>query len=350
MVASLLTAQAWRTKYLSPTAFQRAVSTQRTAVVVGATSGIGEACAHRLAEQGFTVVAVGRDRPGRAEQVVQALTEKSNNSNNNNNISKNGQEESPNHEFYACDAFSLQAVYETGQQIQRKHPKIDALVLSQGMATTQGFTPTKEGNDEKLTLHYYSRICLIQSLLPALLKKSSDDNNTMPAVVVSILSGGVHSPYQNYATDPSLRDTYSIPNAANAAGYYNDLGLEQCAMDHSPTSNIHFVHASPGFVNTNWGTEFHPLLRGIVRLLQPLGRKPSECAEYLMGSTVLAVEAGDALPSKDKNNNSSKVWIVGQYGQPLEVTKGHTEEARKSVWNHTMEVFKKAGVPVAPSC
>ena len=42
----------------------------RTAVVVGAAGGIGQACAHRLAEAGFSVVAVGRDRPGRADRVV----------------------------------------------------------------------------------------------------------------------------------------------------------------------------------------------------------------------------------------------------------------------------------------
>ena len=33
----------------------------RTAVVLGATSGIGEGCAIRLAEAGYSVVAVGRD-------------------------------------------------------------------------------------------------------------------------------------------------------------------------------------------------------------------------------------------------------------------------------------------------
>ena len=319
MVTSLLSASAWRAKYCTQQAIQRAFSSKRTAVVVGATSGIGQACAYRLAEQGFIVVAVGRDRPGRKEEIVEALKEKSGSN-------------SPEHEFYACDAFSLKDVYETGQKIREKHNKIDALVMSQGMATTQGFTPTKEGNDEKLTLHYYSRMCMIESLLPAL--KKSD----MPAVVVSILSGGVHSPYHNYAKDPSLKNSYSIKNAADAAGMFNDLGLDHYAIENS---SIYFIHQSPGFINTNWGTEFHPLLRGFVRLMQPLGRKPSDCAEYMM-SSVLAAEAGDPLPPA----KNSKVHILGQYGQALDVTNSHTEEAREIIWNHTVEVFKEAGIPM----
>ena len=77
----------------------------------------------------------------------------------------------------------------------------------------------QDGNDQKITLHLWSRAAFANQLLPALRK------STMPggSVVMSILSGGVHSPYQGYMTDPELKDTYSIKNAADMAGYYNDL-------------------------------------------------------------------------------------------------------------------------------
>lgn len=48
---------------------------------------------------------------------------------------------------------------------------------------------------------------------------------------MSILSGGVHSPFQGYKTDPELKDTYSIKNAADMAGYYNDLFLMRWPRD-----------------------------------------------------------------------------------------------------------------------
>ncbi|KAG7346444.1 short-chain dehydrogenase [Nitzschia inconspicua] len=335
MVTSLLSATARRAKYLTNDAYHRAFSSTRTAVVVGATSGIGEACALRLAEQGFLVVAVGRDQPGRAESVVAALVEKSLQS-----PSRHGSEASddvPKHEFYACDAFSLDNVYKTAQEIQARHPTVDALIMSQGMATTQGFTPTAEGNDQKLTLHYYSRVAFVQSLLPAL-KRS-----TMPAVVLSVLSGGVHSPYRYLKDDPSLQTNYSIKNAADAAGYYNDLGMDQLAIENP---NIRFVHASPGFVNTNWGTEFHPFLRGVVRLLQRLGKKPSDCAELLLGPTVLAADAGDDLPTLPTrpDGTTSAVYIVGEMGESRSLTREHNAENRDILWRHTQDVMGKAGI------
>ena len=205
--------------------------------------------------------------------------------------------------------------------------------MTQGMATTQGFTPTVDGNDQKMTLHYYSRMGMIQSLLPAL-KQSS-----MPAVVLSILSGGVHSPYPHLDTDPSLEKNYSIKNAADAAGFYNDLCLDQFAVDHP---EIRFVHACPGFVNTNWGNEFHPILRSLVRLIQPFGKSASECADLLLGATVLA----DSLPAPPMrpDGSTSGVFIVGEKGDTQSLTRVHSVSARDVLWKHTKDVLGKAGI------
>jgi NAD(P)-dependent dehydrogenase (short-subunit alcohol dehydrogenase family) len=154
----------------------------RNAVVVGATSGIGEGCALRLAEAGYSVTAVGRDLK-RGEAVVEAM----------NKIGGGGT-----HDFVSCDAFALKNIEKCAQTILNKKKNIDVLVLSQGMATIQGFTPTVDGNDQKLTLHYWGRMAMITQLLPSL-RQSSE------ARVVSVLSGGVHGPFSGYKTDPELR-------------------------------------------------------------------------------------------------------------------------------------------------
>lgn len=93
---------------------QQAVFSGKTAVVLGATSGIGQGCAIRLAEAGFSVVAVGRD-PERGAQVVKAMAERS---------SAAGAAETAAHTFLPCDAFSLKNIKETSSKIASSHPKL----------------------------------------------------------------------------------------------------------------------------------------------------------------------------------------------------------------------------------
>ncbi len=339
MVLSLVGAGALRAKYLTLSSYKRATQCNRVAVVVGATSGIGEACAHRLAENGYTVIAVGRQKAGRAESILQTLKAKSTDAAS--SLNGDGKEMDvpiPTHEFFPCDAFSLAKVDETAKLIMQKHEKIDALILTQGMATTQGFTPTSEGNDEKLTLHYFSRIAMTNALLPALRQSTSLNG----AVVLSILSGGVHAPYKEYKNDPELKKNYGVKNAADFAGFYNDLGFDHMALDEKNQS-IGFVHASPGFVNTNWGTEFNFILRGLVRCMQPLGRKASDCAEYMIGNTVLAKNTGDPLPER-LDGKTCGVIIMGENGQSKSLTNMHSEVAREFIWDTTVRVLQKAGI------
>jgi Short-chain dehydrogenases of various substrate specificities len=329
------------------------------AVVISASSGIGQGCARLLAQHGYTVLAVARDRPaGRGSSILSDLQDQE---------SKRGSTAVPPaaaaaavpaaaHEFYNVDAFSLKDIDRVTQEISSKHPVIDAVILTQGMATMQGFTPTQEGNDEKMTLHYFSRVAMVLGLLPSLRQSAqqqqqegnNNQHNSMMQkgpVVMSVLSGGVHSVYKNMHQDFSLEKNYSVKNAADAAGYYNDLGLDVMAMDER-NRGINFVHASPGFVNTNWGTEFNPILRGLVRMIQPLGRKPMDCAESLLGPTVFASEKGEDLPKTLSSSSASTpgVIIMGQNGQGKALTVGHTEKAKKFLWEQTMKVLNKAGL------
>ncbi|KAL3776059.1 hypothetical protein HJC23_008214 [Cyclotella cryptica] len=80
-------------------------------------------------------------------------------------------------------------------------------------------------------------------------------------VVLSILSGGIHSAYTKYGTDPELRDHYSIKNAVDFAGFYNDVFFDRLAKQPSNRC-INFIHAAPGFVASNWGTEMPAYIRG----------------------------------------------------------------------------------------
>ena len=79
------------------------------------------------------VVAVGRDAK-RGADVVAAMAERG----------------GTGHSFVSADSFSLGNVRRAASHIRSQHEAIDVLVMSQGMATIQGFTATVDGNDEKL--------------------------------------------------------------------------------------------------------------------------------------------------------------------------------------------------------
>ncbi|KAL3792476.1 hypothetical protein HJC23_000948 [Cyclotella cryptica] len=323
-----------------------AMAKTKTAVVVGATNGIGKAISCRLANDGFKIIAVGRDKDGnRGPEVIDFLSK----------CSKN---HDVRHEFRACDAFELKQVKECAEGIASDYggnnnsegkDGIDALVMTQGMATVQSFTPTVEGNDEKLTLHFWSRAAFATCLLPVLRDNVNDDklaasSARMPGgpVVMSVLSGGVHSPYTKYGSDPELRKHYSIKNAADFAGFYTDLFFDKLAQMPS-NKGINFIHAAPGFVASNWGTEMPSFLRGPIRLMQKMaGKSPEKCAN-LMVQPILQCSHGE-LALKRPNDVEEGLFIMNEDGTSGKFSKGHSVEAMSSVWGTTKDVLSKAGI------
>jgi NAD(P)-dependent dehydrogenase (short-subunit alcohol dehydrogenase family) len=268
------------------------------------------------------------------------------------------------HEFRPCDAFDLSQVKRCAADIHRDYGGdddagggIDALVMTQGMATTQSFTPTVDGNDEKLTLHYWSRAAFASALLPALRRPSSSSScaGAMPGgpVVLTVLSGGVHSPYSRYRTDPELRSNYSIANAANFAGYYTDLFFDGLAS-RPANASVNFVHAAPGFVATNWGAEMPTYLRGPIRAVQKMmGKSPAKCAGYMVGP-ILRCGHGDIGLEPPSGGGGGKdattgrgVYIMKEDGTSGKLTKGHTVEAMDRVWGTTRDVLGRAGIELA---
>lgn len=288
----------------------------RRAVVVGATSGIGQGLALRLAEAGCGVMVVGRS-PDRGQALVEELRRRAAEK-----AAEQGAEcEEKAYSFRQLDAFSLPDCRQLANEIQ-KEGGLDYLVLTQGMATMQGYTPTpveKGGLDEKLTLHYYSRALLMTALAP-LLQCSSDGR------CLSVLSGGVHSAYANYAEDPELAKGYSLTKAANCAGFYNDIAVEKLSEEYQGVS---FIHACPGFVATSWGTEMPWLVKRLVRALQRFGRSKEDAGEYLFRSLY------------HEEFSEGGCYIVNEFGEKTQKFTALQAEAKDAVWARTKEVLSR---------
>jgi NAD(P)-dependent dehydrogenase (short-subunit alcohol dehydrogenase family) len=276
----------------------------RVALVVGGTAGIGRAVALRLAEAQYRVIVVGRDEARGAAVVAECGA-----------ASGPG----PAHEFLRCDASLLAACRATSAEVARRVPALDALVLSQGIASMAGFTPTAEGLDVKLSLHYFSRVAFVQALLPLLRAAPSPR-------VLSVLSAGVHGSYAHASDDFELRQRFSIKNAADAAGCYNDAAWDSLSRE-AGNERITFVHAAPGFVSTSWGTELPWALRGLTRVAQRFATPAGDAAEFLVDPLLRESTAGGFL-------------LQGATGQPAATVPQHGA-TREAIWAATRDVLAR---------
>ncbi|OQR80921.1 FabG domain-containing protein [Thraustotheca clavata] len=271
------------------------------AMVVGGTSGIGESIAMRLAQAQFDVIIVGRNE-NRGNAVVQAMQAKN----------PNGK-----YTFLPLDAQYIKNI----QGLANKFTQLDRLVLTQGIATIQGRTETSEGLDQKMALHFYSRMAFIQEFLPLL--RTSQHNPK----VLSVLSGGIHSPYAKFQEDPELKENYSLQNAADAAGFYNDLMLDAFSKDPANQA-IAFGHSAPGFVATNWGTEMPWAIRMLLRPAKLFAKSKEDCGEFMSDFLLQPTPTTGFHP-------------IDQYGEATKTTKSHTPEAVEFIQQHTTSTIDR---------
>jgi NAD(P)-dependent dehydrogenase (short-subunit alcohol dehydrogenase family) len=283
-----------------PTGIQRMESDDASfagkhAVVVGGTAGIGEGIAIRLARGNCHVTIVGRNA-NRGKEVVARLMTVS-------------QHRNVTHRFVQLDASLIGASKRFAREFVGP---TDFLVLTQGVATLDGFTPTSERIDRKLALHYFSRAALALEFAPRL-ARSSDGR------VLSVLSAGVHSDFADFATDFDLSKDFSLRKAANAAGFYNDILAEKL---HAEFPSLTVVHAAPGFVASSWGSDLPAYLRWPTRFFQLFATTIETCGELL--APVFARQAPFA----------GKWHLVDRKSAPVPKTPLH-DAAKDVVWAKT---------------
>ena len=170
--------------------------TNKTFLIVGGTSGIGEALALRASSLGANVIIAGRN-----QTAGQEMEAKSNGS----------------IKFKPRD-FSLVA---NAKSLAKSVSDIDYLIITAGMMRIGGRRDTAEGLDDKMALHYFSRFALIQSLAPMLEERAK---KTGDARVMSVLAAAQGKLVDE--NDLNLSNNYGVKQCADACTFYNDLMVD----------------------------------------------------------------------------------------------------------------------------
>ncbi|CAF4733541.1 unnamed protein product [Rotaria sp. Silwood1] len=265
-------------------------------VIVGGTSGIGRAIALSIARHcsSANITIIGRNESA-ANDILPQL--------------------GSNPKFLRADVSLMSEI----RAVTKKINAVDMLVLTQGILTMTGRTPTIENIDNKLALHYYGRILFVQELLPLL---RSSPNGGKVLFVLDSVNG---NPSKINWNDMALENTYSLSSAANHALSFTDHAIQYFASQPENT-NVTFTHAYPGVVRTNLSDNlpFWARLPLKCSLAIGLGITPEDCAE-LMVHGMLGTDKGCRYVDNKGRTVIKKI--------PLQ------EDMVAKVWEHTSRMI-----------
>ncbi|KFY54646.1 hypothetical protein V496_07226 [Pseudogymnoascus sp. VKM F-4515 (FW-2607)] len=240
-------------------------------------------------------------------------------------------------EFLEAQVSLLSDVDRVCRQIAAAEKKVDLLYMSPGCIPFGGPRYTKEGIETSFSISYYSRMRLIQNLLP-LLRKS-----TRPRVL-TLLNGGKEKPM--FEDDIGLEKRWSAEAVIAHTTTMTSLALEHLSKD---DERITFLHVFPGLVNSGnfirvnaaesagvfWRVMLTVFCRMITAVQLIFGITPEECGErqaYHLTSEQFGPGA----------------WRIGNSSEAVSAHVGGVFETYRDdgwsemIWKHTTAVFESA--------
>lgn len=298
----------------------------KTALCVGATSGIGKGVAFRLAKMNANVTILARNQAAGKEMTTVMKS-----------INPAGQ-----FDVVSCDASSMKSIVSACDEFRSKNGKLNYCVLSQGLASLSGRNETEEGIDLKMALHYYGRMLVINEL-GELLRKAAATEETRVMSVLGLVSGDAYINLE----DLELRNNFTLRNCAGATGFYNDLAFDQLSRIYSGggahSKNMSFVHVAPGAVATSWGSGFPFPLKNVLDFAKRFLRSPDQCAEVLVDIGLLGPSMGAdrAVGGGSGGSDAAGFHKMSPTGGEAAREKAHSDANREAVWVHTQELLAR---------
>ena len=244
----------------------------RTALVTGATSGIGLAAATALARDGATVMLLARD-PARTERVATALRAATGNDRV---------------DPVVADMTDLGAVRAAAEQVTTTHERLDVLVHNAAvLSPTRRAAP--DGTEASVACQVVAPFLLTTLLLDRL-------RAAPVGRVLTVSSGGMYTAPLDVEhlemDDAHYRGAQQYARAKRA-----QVALNRSWAERTDAADLVFHAMHPGWVDTPGLAEALPTFR---RIVGPLLRTPEQGADTLVW---LAADDGEPLRS------SGRFWL-----------------------------------------
>jgi NAD(P)-dependent dehydrogenase (short-subunit alcohol dehydrogenase family) len=267
----------------------------KTVIITGATSGIGEVAAVRLAEQGARIVFTARDR-ARAEETLGKLQR------------ANAKVE---HAFHMADLSTLAEMKRVGGILARE-PRIDALVNNAGAIFTRR-QETADGLEMTFALNHMAYFVITNALMSKL----------QPGARVVTVASGAHRGAKLDWGDLQSRKSYAGFAVYSRSKLCNILFNRELARRVPQGVTANCLH--PGFVDTRFGVNSGGLMRTVLKVVKPIGAiSPEEGAKtivHLASSPDVAGITGEYFykskvetPTREARNDADakKLWEISE--------------------------------------
>ncbi|MFX3626123.1 MAG: SDR family oxidoreductase [bacterium] len=229
----------------------------KTAVITGATSGIGKVTALEIAKQGYTTVLVARN-----EEKLKTSKQELIKSSGNENIS-----------YFIADLSLINDIKKVVEEIKQAHPVIDVLVNNAGAMFSER-QETNEGVELTFATNHINYFLFTKLLL--------ENIKAAPKARIT----GVSSEAQKMTKtvnwdDIEFKNNFKGLKAYAQSKLFNAMFTFKLA-DKLKDTNITVNCMHPGGVNTSFGRNTKGFMRFLVGLIFPLMRTPEKGAETLV--------------------------------------------------------------------
>ena len=268
----------------------------KTVIITGATSGIGEVAAIRLAEQGARIVFTARDK-ARADDTMAAL-KKAN--------------PAADHVVHMADLSRLSEMKRVGAELARE-PRIDVLVNNAG-ALFNKRQETVDGLEMTFALNHMAYF-VITNLLMGQLK---------PGARIVTVASNAHRGARLDFDDLQSRRGYTGFPVYSRSKLCNILFNRELAR-HLSGSGVTANALHPGFVATRFGNDSGGIVRTVLKIAKPIGAiSPEEGAQtiiFLASAPQVAGLSGQyfyeckpATPTAEARNDedAKRLWDISQ--------------------------------------